>query len=122
MVEPPGAPAHWPSLVQNSLRPLVRQAPLSLGLPRPFARKPIEAVQLPPLAPASLPVPCRERKVFCQDTEVKNPSLWLEDERTRWEMLQREGNILKSFPELLCGCCRLGGWPMTIRLSLVFWP
>ena len=27
--------------------------------------------------------------MFFQDTEVKNPSLWLEDERTRWEMLQR---------------------------------
>ena len=76
-----------------------------------------------PLDPTRLSEPCRERKVFCQDTEVKNPSLWSEDERTRWEMLQREGTILKSFPELLlCGCCRLGGWPMTIRLSLVFWP
>ena len=55
VVEPPAARAHWPSLVQNSLRPLVHQAPLSLGLPRPFARKPIEAVQLPPwLLPGSL--------------------------------------------------------------------
>ena len=35
-------------------------------------------------------------------------------------MLQREGNILKSFPELLCGCCRLGGCPKTRMLSLVF--
>ena len=75
-----------------------------------------------PLPLAWLPVPCREHEVFCQDTGVKSPSLCLEAERTRWEMLQREGRILKSFPELLCGCSRLVGCPMTIMLSLVFWP
>ena len=47
VVEPPGARAHWPNLVQNSLRPLVHQAPLSLGLPRPFARNPSRQYSCP---------------------------------------------------------------------------
>ena len=124
VVEQPGARAHWPNLVQNSLRPLGLW-PTRLLCPWDFHAPLLETHRgstAAPLALAWLSAPCREHKVFCQDTEVKNPSLWLEDERTRWEMLQREGNILKSFPELLCGCCRLGGCPMTIMLSLVFWP
>ena len=62
-----------------------------------------------PLPLAWLPMPCREHEVFCQETGVKSPSLCLEAERTRWEMLQRENmlHILKSFPELLVAAV---GW------------
>ena len=77
---------------------VAHQAPLSLGCPRSFARNPSRQYSCP-LALAWLSAPCREHKVFFQDTEVKNPSLWLEDERTRWEMLQRgRGEYSQKLP------------------------
>ena len=63
------------------------------GLPRSFAGNPSRQCSYP-LPLAWLPVPCREHEVFCQDTGVKGPSLCLEAERPRWEMLQREARIL----------------------------
>ena len=95
VVEPPAARAHWLSLVQFFATPwtLAHQAPLSMDFHAPLLENhPGSAAA--PLPLAWLPMPCREHEVFCQETGVKSPSLCLEAERTRWEMLQREGHIL----------------------------
>ena len=85
---------------------LAHQAPLSMDFHAPLLET-HRGSAAAPLPLAWLPVPCREHEVFCQETGVKSPSLCLEAERTRWEMLQREGHILKSFPELLVAAV---GW------------
>ena len=107
-MEPPAARAHWLSLVQLFATPwtLAYPGPSVYGLPRSLLET-HQGSAAAPLPLAWLPVPCREHEVFCQDTGVKSPSLCLEAERPRWEMLQREGHILKSFPELLVAAV---GW------------
>ena len=49
VVEPPGACAHWLSLVPLFATPwtLAHQAPLSMGFPRPFARNPSRQYSCP---------------------------------------------------------------------------
>ena len=95
MLEPPAARAHWLSLVQLFATPwsLAHQAPLSMDFLAPLLET-HRGSAAAPLTLAWLPVPCREHEVFWQDTGVKSPSLCLESERPRWEMLQQEGRIL----------------------------
>ena len=94
-MEPPAARAHWLSLVQLFATPwtLAHQAPLSMDFHAPLP-KTHRGSAAAPLPLAWLPVPCREHEVFCWDMGVKGPSLCLEAERLRWEMLQREARIL----------------------------
>ena len=108
MVEPPAARAHWLSVVQLFATPwtLAHQAPLSMDF-HAHLLETHRGSAAAPLPLAWLPVPCREHEVICQAMGVKSPSLCLEAERPRWEMLQREGHILKSFPELLVAAV---GW------------
>ena len=107
-MEPPAARAHWLSLVQLFATPwtLAHQAPLSMDF-HAHLLETHRGSAAAPLPLAWLPVPCREHEVICQAMGVKSPSLCLEAGRPRWEMLQREGHILKSFPELLVAAV---GW------------
>ena len=95
MLELPAARAHWLSVVQLFATPwtLAHQAPLSMDFHAPLLET-HRGSAAAPLPLAWLPVPCREHEVFCRDTGVKGPSLCLEAERPRWEMLQREARIL----------------------------
>ena len=103
---------------------LAHQAPLSMDFHAPLLET-HRGSAAAPLPLAWLPVPCREHEVFCRDTGWRVlPCAWrLRDPDGK--CCKGRGNILKSFPELLCDCCLVGCCPMTIMLSLVLswtWP